>query len=92
VYGVSTLRCGVRRLGLTGARMRDIGQLLFFVGLALAAIGLLAWVGALSWFGRLPGDIRIASDNVRVYIPITSMLLVSLVSLVMTLLLSVFRR
>ena len=63
--------------------------MLFFVGLALAAFGLLAWVGALNWFGRLPGDIRIASDNVRVYIPITSMLLVSLV---MTLLLSVFRR
>jgi hypothetical protein len=69
--------------------MRDIGQLLFFIGLAVAAIGLLAWVGALSWFGRLPGDIRIATDNVRVYIPITSMLLVSLV---MTLLLSLFRR
>jgi hypothetical protein len=69
--------------------MRDTGRLLFFVGLALGTIGLLAWVGALGWFGRLPGDIRIASDNVRVYIPITSMLLVSLV---MTLLLSVFRR
>jgi hypothetical protein len=69
--------------------MRDTGRLLFFVGLALATIGLLAWVGALGWFGRLPGDIRFASDNVRVYIPITSMLLVSLV---MTLLLSVFRR
>jgi hypothetical protein len=69
--------------------MRDLGQLLFFVGLALAAVGVLAWVGALSWFGRLPGDIRIATGNVRIYIPITSMLLVSLL---MTLLLSIFRR
>jgi hypothetical protein len=59
--------------------MRDTGRLLFFVGLALAGIGLLAGAGALSWFGRLPGDIRIVSDNVRVYIPITSMVLVSLV-------------
>jgi Protein of unknown function (DUF2905) len=59
--------------------MRDIGQLLFFVGLGLAVIGGLAWVGALSWFGRLPGDVRIVNDNMRIYVPITSMLLVSLV-------------
>jgi hypothetical protein len=58
--------------------MRDTGRLLFFAGLALAVIGLLAWAGALTWFGRLPGDTRIVSDNVRVYIPITSMVLVSL--------------
>jgi hypothetical protein len=58
--------------------MRDTGRLLFFAGLALAVIGLLAWAGALTWFGRLPGDIRIVSDIVRVYIPITSMVLVSL--------------
>jgi hypothetical protein len=69
--------------------MRDIGQVLFFAGLGLAAIGVPAWVGALSWFGRLPGDIRIVSDNVRIYVPITSMLLVSLV---MTVLLSIVRR
>lgn len=69
--------------------MRDIGQLLFFVGLGLAAIGVLAWVGALSWFGRLPGDIRIINDNVRIYVPITSMLLISLG---MTVLLSIVRR
>ncbi|MGO9653121.1 DUF2905 domain-containing protein, partial [Mycobacterium sp.] len=30
-----------------------------------------------SWFGRLPGDIRVERDNVRVYIPVVSMLLVS---------------
>ena len=35
--------------------------------------------GALSWFGRLPGDIRIERPNARVYIPITSMVLISLV-------------
>lgn len=69
--------------------MRDIGQVLFFIGLGLAAIGVLAWAGALSWFGRLPGDIRIAGGNVRVYVPITSMLLVSLL---MTVLLSLIRR
>jgi len=42
-------------------------------------IGLLAWTGALSWFGRLPGDIRWEGERGRVYIPVVSMLLVSLV-------------
>jgi hypothetical protein len=42
-------------------------------------IGVLAWTGLLSWFGRMPGDIRIVRDNVRVYVPIASMILVSVV-------------
>lgn len=55
------------------------GGVLVVVGLALAAIGLLAHVGALDWFGQLPGDVRIERGNTRVYIPITSMLIVSVV-------------
>lgn len=35
--------------------------------------------GAFSWFGSLPGDIDIQSENSRVFVPITSMLLVSVV-------------
>ncbi len=53
------------------------GPLLVIVGLAIAAIGLLTWAGGLSWFGRLPGDIRIERETVRIYVPIVSMLLVS---------------
>ncbi len=49
------------------------------VGIAVVAIGVLVATGALSWFGRLPGDVRIRTENVRVFFPITSMLLVSLV-------------
>lgn len=43
----------------------------------------------LSWFGRLPGDIRIESGRTRIFIPITSMLIVSVV---LTLLFNLFRR
>jgi NAD/NADP transhydrogenase beta subunit len=72
---------------------RSVGAWLVGVGLLLAIIGVLAWSGALSWFGRLPGDIRISSDNMRVYIPFTSMLLVSLVLNVMLwVVLGIFRR
>ena len=53
------------------------GPVLVVLGVALVLVGLLVWSGALSWFGRLPGDIRIERDSLRVYIPLASMLLVS---------------
>ena len=53
------------------------GPLLVALGVGLVVVGLLVWSGALAWFGRLPGDIRIERDSVRVYIPLTSMLLAS---------------
>jgi hypothetical protein len=55
------------------------GPLLVGLGVALVLVGLLVWSGALSWFGRLPGDIRIERESVRVYVPLVSMLLVSVV-------------
>ncbi|AEA25690.1 hypothetical protein Psed_3515 [Pseudonocardia dioxanivorans CB1190] len=72
---------------------RDWGPWLVGGGLLLLGCGLLAWTGALSWLGKLPGDIRVTSGTTRIYIPITSMLLVSLVlNVILWLLLSVFRR
>jgi hypothetical protein len=65
------------------------GTLLIFVGLAAIVLGLLANAGALSWFGRLPGDIRIERENVRIYVPIVSTLLVSIV---LSVILGIFRR
>ncbi len=56
----------------------QIGLLVILFGLILILGGALIWTGAFSWFGRLPGDIRIESENVRVYIPITSMIVISL--------------
>ncbi len=58
---------------------RTLGTILVVGGLALVALGLLVWSGALSWFGRLPGDIRSESEDMRVFIPITSMVIVSVV-------------
>ena len=55
----------------------------------MALVGLLIYTGALSWFGRLPGDIRYESEHVRVYVPLASMLLVSLA---LTLLFYLLRR
>ena len=41
------------------------------------------------WFGKLPGDISIESGSVRIFVPITSMLLVSIA---LTLLLNLLNR
>ncbi len=68
---------------------RSTGLLIIGIGLVLVVVGVLATTGALSWFGRLPGDIRIQGERTRVFIPITSMILLSVV---LSLLLALFRR
>jgi Protein of unknown function (DUF2905) len=57
-----------------------LGRILIVVGIGIALIGALITFapGLVSWFGRLPGDIRIEGERWTVFIPITSMLLVSL--------------
>ena len=68
---------------------RSTGLLVILGGVFIVVVGLLIYSGALSWFGRLPGDIRYERGGVRVYIPIVSMLLVSLA---LTLLFNLLRR
>jgi Protein of unknown function (DUF2905) len=53
------------------------GPLLVGLGAVLILLGLLVWSGALAWLGRLPGDIRIEREGLRLYIPLVSMLLLS---------------
>jgi DUF2905 family protein len=65
------------------------GPLLVGLGALVMLLGLLVWSGALDWFGRLPGDIRIEREGLRVYIPLVSMLLLSAA---VSLLLYLFRR
>lgn len=60
------------------------GALLLLIGAALQFAP-----GLVGWFGRLPGDIRIESGKTRVFIPITSMILLSIV---LTIVVNLFRR
>lgn len=57
---------------------RSVGALVIGVGLVVVVVGVVIWAGALSWFGRLPGDFRIERDGLRIYFPLTSMILVSI--------------
>lgn len=49
------------------------------VGAALLVVGALVRFapGLFAWFGNLPGDIRIETESSRIFIPITSMIVVS---------------
>lgn len=60
--------------------MNNPGLLLILIGLLIVAAGLL-WVALahVPWLGRLPGDITIRGEHVRIYLPITTCILVSLI-------------
>jgi hypothetical protein len=60
-------------------RSLSAGSVLIAVGLGLALIGVLVSVGGFGWFGRLPGDIRIERETMRVYIPFASMIVITIV-------------
>jgi hypothetical protein len=57
-----------------------MGRYLITLGLVLVIIGvILQWAPwLLNWFGRLPGDIRIERGDTRIFIPITSMVILSI--------------
>jgi hypothetical protein len=70
--------------------MRELGRLLTILGGALTIVGLALWVGfGAGWLGRLPGDIRVERGHTAFYFPIVTCIIVSIV---LTLLLSLFRR
>ncbi|MFZ2406195.1 MAG: DUF2905 domain-containing protein [Methylobacter sp.] len=66
-----------------------LGKLLATVGVVLVVIGLVVsyapWL--VGWFGKLPGDIRIEGEQRFIFIPITSMFVVSIV---LTLIINLF--
>lgn len=67
----------------------SVGSLLIVLGIGLTIVGLVVSAGGFGWFGRLPGDIRIERETTRIYIPLASMILISIV---LNLILYLFRR
>lgn len=60
--------------------MAEIGRWLLVIGLILVLSGaLLLLLGRVSGVGRLPGDIVWERDNVRVFVPLGTMLLLSII-------------
>ncbi|SDX47210.1 Protein of unknown function [Nitrosomonas halophila] len=71
--------------------MEQMAKWIMIAGAALLIIGavlhLAPWL--LNWFGKLPGDIRIETQRGKVFIPITSMLIVSIV---LSIIINLFRK
>ncbi|MBN8854346.1 MAG: hypothetical protein BGO55_08110 [Sphingobacteriales bacterium 50-39] len=68
---------------------KTTGIYLLIIGGAIVLAGVLIYFfhDKLHWFGRLPGDIRIEKENFRLYVPIMTMLIISLmISLILYLL------
>jgi hypothetical protein len=60
--------------------LSDMGRLLIIAGAGLLLLGLLlTFAGRLPGLGRLPGDFLIQRENLSVYIPCGTMILISLI-------------
>ena len=61
-------------------------------GLVVVGVALRYFPGLFSWFGNLPGDIKRETENATIFVPITAMLVVSVVaSLIFSLVSRLFR-
>lgn len=70
--------------------LNGLGRMLILAGVLLVVVGVLVGVlGRVPWLGRLPGDIVIQRGNFTFYAPVATMLLLSLI---LTILLRLFRR
>jgi hypothetical protein len=70
--------------------MRELGKFVVIIGVVMTLVGLVMWSGfAPKWLGRLPGDIRIERGNSAFYFPIVTCIILSIL---LSLLLSIFRR
>ena len=75
--------------------MFEIGRILLITGVVLAlAGGVLLLAGRFfPWLGNLPGDLRFEGENYRVYFPLATMILLSIVgTIVLNVIIRIFRR
>ncbi len=68
-----------------------IGKYIIVIGLFIIIIGVLIYFygDKLTWIGRLPGDIKISRGNLKIFLPLTTMILISVL---LTLLLNLFKK
>ncbi|HOF88828.1 MAG TPA: DUF2905 domain-containing protein [Armatimonadota bacterium] len=72
--------------------LSTLGRVLLVIGILLAVVGLLAMFLGKLGLGRLPGDILIKRDGTTIYVPIVTMLLLSVIlSLLLNFILWLFR-
>lgn len=70
---------------------QQAGKYIIIAGLAIVAIGVIVFFfgNVFRWMGRLPGDIRIEGKNTRIYFPIVTMIVISIL---LTIIVNLLRR
>lgn len=68
-----------------------VGKYILITGLIIVLIGVLVYFlgDKLKWFGSLPGDIKLEKGNVKIFFPVVTMILLSLI---LTLLINLFKK
>ena len=68
-----------------------MSKLFIFLGFLLIFLGIIFhYFGEnFKWFGNLPGDIKIGQNNFKIFIPFTSMILLSIL---LTVIVNVFKK
>ncbi|HUS93675.1 MAG TPA: DUF2905 domain-containing protein [Patescibacteria group bacterium] len=75
--------------------MNDFARILIIIGLVITFIGILILIFGrfFPWFGNLPGDIRFESENLKVFLPLATMILISLLAtILLNIVIRIFRR
>lgn len=56
------------------------GKYIIAAGLIIVIVGIIIYFfeDKLTWIGRLPGDIRIENENLKIFFPLTTMLIMSI--------------
>jgi magnesium-transporting ATPase (P-type) len=74
--------------------MSDFARILIIIGLVIAFSGLVILIATryFPWLGNLPGDIRIERENFRLYFPLATMILISVLgTILLNIVIRIFR-
>lgn len=71
--------------------MAQIGKYIIVAGAIVVFLGIIVYFfgDKFGWFGNLPGDVKYERENVKIFFPITTMIVISVI---ISLLFWIFRR
>lgn len=71
----------------------EIAKFLMVIGAVVFAVGLIVLLAPkIPWIGRLPGDIDFKGKNFRIYFPIITCIVLSILLTILLNLINIFRR
>lgn len=70
---------------------QQTGKYILIAGLCIVVVGVVIYFfhDYLNWIGRLPGDIKVEKENFRFYLPMTTMVIFSVI---LTVIIALFKK